>query len=85
MSTNNLDLSNISKSYPYLSLARQLGLPYRDVLLASDLFSLRAPDIVPLPLPPDSLHRMSASDLDKICRLTLRVEWIEYEGEIGHG
>lgn len=33
-----IDLTKLSKSYPYLSLAHELGLSYSDVLMVSELF-----------------------------------------------
>jgi hypothetical protein len=76
-----LDLSNISKSCPYLSLARQLGLPYGDVLYASEMYSPRGTNIASLIRSRSVLSQLSASDKHLICQLTCAVE----AGEIGHG
>jgi hypothetical protein len=78
--TSDLDLTTISKSYPYLSLARQLGVSYSDVLLASDMYTARSA-VVARVAAASVLCRLSASNKHLICQLTCAVE----AGEISHG
>jgi hypothetical protein len=73
------DLSTLSKSYPYLSLARQLGLSYGDVLLVSDYFDRRGNDITPPQR--EAYYMMVPEDRHQVCQLTAAVA----NGEIGHG
>jgi hypothetical protein len=74
-----IDLSTLSKSYPYLSLARQLGIPYADVLLVSDGYE---PKLGPITLSTRGVFlRVSQENHRKILHLTAAVA----NGEIGHG
>jgi hypothetical protein len=74
-----IDLSILSKSYPYLSLARQLGIPYGDVLLISDAYE---PKAAPITLSTrGAFLRVSQENHRKILHLTAAVA----NGEIGHG
>lgn len=74
-----IDLSKLSKSYPYLSLARQLKLPYGDVLLLSDFFSNRDHKFNPHAI--GAIHRTPLEDRDLILELSQAI----VRGEIGHG
>ena len=74
-----LDLSTLSKSYPYLSLSRQLGLSYSDVLLVSDWAQ---PDCRNLTSGMrDALARVGIRNKHAIYQVTAAVA----TGEIGHG
>lgn len=77
-----INLSTLSKSYPYLSFARQRGLDYGDVLTLADMYSPRPSNMVPR----GSVQRISSSitsaqDRHDICQLVYAVEG----EEIGHG
>ena len=74
-----IDLSTLSKSYPYLSLARQLGLPYRDVLLVADYYDCMSNDITPVQR--DARHKVTQKHAHLICHVACAVA----NGEIGHG
>jgi hypothetical protein len=78
--TSDLDLTAISKSYPYLSLARQLGIPYGDVLILSDLYSPKL-TVVSSKLAKPAQDRTSSVNKHLIHQLTCAVE----TGKIGHG
>jgi hypothetical protein len=75
-----LDLTSISKSYPYLSLARQLGLSYSDVLLLSDFYAPKYTTATIESITPIR-NRINSVSKHLICQLTCAVE----AGEIGHG
>lgn len=74
-----IDLTTISKSYPYLSLARQLGVSYSDVLIVSELYT-PSTYLPANPFNEAAMRRVSPHRHD-ICQLTCAV----VNGEIGHG
>ena len=74
-----IDLSTISKSYPFLSLARQIGVDYSDVLLIAEYFCGAAPHISAAQR--DAVQRVDPINRHKICQVAAAV----LNGEIGHG
>jgi hypothetical protein len=73
-----IDLTTLSKSYPYLSLARQLGIPYADVLLVSDFYT---PSYMLVPGQLGPVLKRVWEHRHAICQVTCAV----INGEIGHG
>lgn len=80
-----IDISTLSKSYPYLSLAKQLGVDYGDVLLVSDLFTPTTPPstVVTLhnPLRKAAYDRLGNRNRTMVCHVACAIA----NGEIGHG
>lgn len=76
-----IDLSTLNKSYPYLSLARQLGLDYGDVLIVSDMFTPKPLTIHANVIREAAFLRVGSNARRDICQVACAVT----NGEIGHG
>lgn len=73
-----IDLNTLSKSYPYLSLAKKLGLDYGDVLLVSELYTPSATPVRPQVW--EAVTRVSHAHRYTICHVAAAIA----NGEIGH-
>ena len=75
-----IDISRLNKSYPYLSLSRELGLDYADVLIVSDLYT-PTPRVPANALTEAALFRVGTNGRRDICQVACAV----VTGETGHG